>query len=265
MQRPPPKGGYPFPKNNHVTTKMGKLPPSPCRSCGSDNHWDKECPDNHAYVEKVRRSVNLTESSPETEGEKAYATAYSILLNERLVNDMVEQSDLNESLERQGFEAASASSQTIGEERSKTEDDMPDHGRRPQRASLEEVEDEYWKTYEAKPKSSHHVLEEVVLEKEASHAAKPSGVEPNFRSPPTENPSLPEEIPLPDRKIKLKKRRFTPAGTSAVGVSVVAVQGYVGSTRNALIDLRLDSCADVTDISRILGEFERPSCLSERN
>ena len=44
-QRAPPPGGYMFSHNDHVTTKMGKLPPSPCRCCGSENHWDKECPD----------------------------------------------------------------------------------------------------------------------------------------------------------------------------------------------------------------------------
>ena len=51
-------------------------------------------------------------------------------------------------------------------------------------------------------------------------------------------------------KIKLKRRCFTPAGSSAVGVSVVAVQGWVGSMRNDQTDLRLDSCADVTLISQ---------------
>lgn len=45
----PPPGGYMFSHNDHVTTKMGKLPPSPCQACGSDNHWDKECPDWEVY------------------------------------------------------------------------------------------------------------------------------------------------------------------------------------------------------------------------
>ncbi|KAJ7681125.1 hypothetical protein B0H17DRAFT_943392 [Mycena rosella] len=44
-QRLPPKGGYPFKKNDHVITKMSRKPPSPCKICGSGNHWDKECPD----------------------------------------------------------------------------------------------------------------------------------------------------------------------------------------------------------------------------
>ena len=48
-QREPPPGGYMFSRNDHVTTKMGKLPPSPCQACGSANHWDKECPDWEVY------------------------------------------------------------------------------------------------------------------------------------------------------------------------------------------------------------------------
>ena len=43
-QRPPPLGGYPFKQNDHVSTKLGRLSPSPCKVCGSTNHWDKECP-----------------------------------------------------------------------------------------------------------------------------------------------------------------------------------------------------------------------------
>jgi len=41
--------------------------------------------------------VNLLETSPDTKSDKVYATAYSILLNERLAADIVNQSDLNES------------------------------------------------------------------------------------------------------------------------------------------------------------------------
>ena len=48
-QRAPPPGGYMFLRNDHITTKMGKLPPSPCQACGSHNHWDKECPDWEVY------------------------------------------------------------------------------------------------------------------------------------------------------------------------------------------------------------------------
>jgi len=37
-QRALPPRGYMFSKNNHVTTKMGRLPPSPCQCCRSSNH-----------------------------------------------------------------------------------------------------------------------------------------------------------------------------------------------------------------------------------
>ena len=109
-------------------------------------------------------------------------------------------------------------------------------------------------------------------------------IEPNFRSPPSQSADVEPVVLDPpaedvttgeassfnastepqakDFRIKLNKRRFTPVGSSAVGVSVVAVQGQVGSMRNDQIDLRLDSCADVTLISQEFLESLKdcPSC-----
>jgi hypothetical protein len=80
-QRPPPKGGYPFAKNDHVTTKMGRVPPSPCKVCGSANHWDRECPDWNIYLEKQNRGVLTVVSSPTAEeSEMMYHSAYCVLL-----------------------------------------------------------------------------------------------------------------------------------------------------------------------------------------
>ena len=89
-------------------------------------------------------------------------------------------------------------------------------------------------------------------------------VEPNFRSPPlhsdesdswASDPQIDEATtkeaysssttvgpPTSDLNIKLKKRCFMLAGSSPVGVSMVTVQGWVGSLRNDQTDLRLDSC-----------------------
>ena len=77
-QCPPPAGGYMFPKNDHVTTKMGQLPPSPCKCCGSSNHWDKECPDYAVCQERSAKSSynNEVEHKPEDE---YYQSAYGIL------------------------------------------------------------------------------------------------------------------------------------------------------------------------------------------
>jgi hypothetical protein len=82
-QRPPPKGGYPFKKNDHVTTKMGRDPPSPCKVCGSAKHWDKECPDWSVYLEKQRCGVLLTSSSSAgDEAELLYHSAYVVLMDD---------------------------------------------------------------------------------------------------------------------------------------------------------------------------------------
>jgi hypothetical protein len=84
-QRPPPKGGYPFKKNDHVTTKMGRDPPSPCKVCGSSKHWDKECPDWNVYLEKQRRGVLLVNSSAASdEAELLYHSAYLVLMDGRM-------------------------------------------------------------------------------------------------------------------------------------------------------------------------------------
>ncbi|KAJ7637947.1 hypothetical protein DFH06DRAFT_1335594 [Mycena polygramma] len=84
-QRPPPKGGYPFSKNDHVTTKMGKAPPSPCKVCGSANHWDRECPDWNVYIERQKRGVLIVATSPASEeAELMYHSAYVVLLEGRM-------------------------------------------------------------------------------------------------------------------------------------------------------------------------------------
>jgi hypothetical protein len=87
-QRPPPKGGYPFKKNDHVTTKMGRDPPSPCKACGSSKHWDKECPDWSVYLEKQRRGVlQVSSSSTGDEAELLYHSAYLVLMDGRVSAD----------------------------------------------------------------------------------------------------------------------------------------------------------------------------------
>jgi hypothetical protein len=87
-QRPPPKGGYPFKKNDHVTTKMGRDPPSPCKVCGSAKHWDKECPDWNVYLEKQRRGVlSVSSSAASDEAELLYHSAYVVLMDGRMSAD----------------------------------------------------------------------------------------------------------------------------------------------------------------------------------
>lgn len=275
----PPKGGYPFSKNDHITTKMGKMPPSLCKCCGSPNHWDRECPDWNTYLERAKRSANSVEVWSEDESERAYASAYSVLLNERLSDQVFNQPELLESITQQGFKQASSFPWDSVEKVSKTS--VAEAFNASRRTMIEEVEDEDVIAQQAKPKSPKHLLEKIE-ELRLSEDEDLERVEPNFRSPSPQSDevelSSPQQEDTPnkeafssdtttapptkDLKIKLKKRRFMPAGSSAVGVSVVAVQGWVGSMRNDQIDLRLDSCANITLISQDYLESlkDRPPC-----
>ena len=316
-QRAPPPGGYMFSKNDHVTTKMGRLPPSPCKCCGSNNHWYKECPDWAVYLEKTSKSSYSTE----TEGEdEYYQSAYSILLSQRVASMQVDSSKL-----KQDFEAAILSSSSVrtakgcksseiprgrkGVAMEEVEDEFSKEEKsRPKSASLlmyqvddleaieldlprtkhptenavspissappaspklqkhravtvEEIEDEALTAQREKPKSPNHLLESfdegdisieealdentsTLEEKEVHHtSAMP---EQEHHSPPLTN--LP--APPPDSEpIRLKRKRQTPPGFSSLGVSVLSTKGWVAGLDNEKVDLRLDSCADVTLIS----------------
>lgn len=85
-QCPPPAGGYPYSKNDHVTTKLGRLPP-PCKVCGSDNHWDRECPDWDVYRAKQQKSAYKIELREEEELESYYSSVYSVLVADRLARE----------------------------------------------------------------------------------------------------------------------------------------------------------------------------------
>lgn len=218
-KHPPPIGGYPFLKNDHVMMKMGKLPPSPCKCCGSKNHWDKECPDYDTCLEKTKCTANVAEVWPEDESEKTYATAYSILLNERLAGDIVNQPLLEGTLAQQDFRLALSFSQVTEEELSKSREGILV---KTARTTIEEVEDEDWLTYQTKLKSENFVMEEVVLTKETFISQmnnEEEGVEPKFRSPSTHeeaetSPKFSElpGPPIPDIRVKLKKKCFAPVG-----------------------------------------------------
>ena len=271
-QRPPPKGGYPYSKNDHVTTKMGRLPPSPCKVCGSNNHWDKECPDWSFYEAKQQKSAYRIETNEEEDLEEYYSSVYSVLVAERLTSEnkeVSESSDFHEAVPREGSSAFS-------KER-KSDADIP---WKRQTVFMEEEEDEFWSIHKSKEKSTTHLLYQIgdeddeSIQKEAflSHKEKsPSPSKPEtkevppqeIKDPPSkvrdsptgseDSPSGSKDFPLPpppkEKLWRIPKVRSRPEGLSAIGVSVLSTRGYVGGLNNAETDLRLDSCADITLIS----------------
>ena len=287
-QRAPPPGGYMFSRNNHVTTKMGRLPPSPCQACGSDNHWDKECPDWEVYrVRSTSKQKDAHSTEKETEeGDKLYQSAYGILLSQRVAASQIDfnriQSDFKSAVHKR--EASAFSVGTIESERKTVER---------HRVTVEEMEDESDITARAKTKSTTHLL---IHESEAHEDEKPqmskhptpghresneeAEAESRTRDPirtksnsqamvnekdtrdtlepniviDAEGYATTQNIPLPPppkecKPIRMSKKRFYPTRESSVGVSVLAVKGWVGNLQNAQTDLCLDSCADVTLIS----------------
>lgn len=58
--------------------------------------------------------------------------------------------------------------------------------------------------------------------------------------------------PAPLKRLRVPKARITTPGASAVGVSVLSMKGWLATSRNAEIDLRLHSCTDITLISEEL-------------
>ena len=322
-QHVPPPGGYMFSKNDHVTTKMGRLPPSPCKCCGSSNHWNKECPDWAVYLEKTAKSGYSAESEKEDE---YYHSAYSILLSQRVASMQVDHSKFN-----QDFDSAILNSSTTRTTVGCKSSGIPSEDRRP---ALVEVEDEFWREERLHPKSAnflmYHIDDLEAVELDATKTRLPPSKHPTDKkdsvernagdfeptkpqkrravlveevedeatvaqrekpkSPkhllvpideeddPPDHPisdegSVPVELkeghhassrhhgnqsppltdlppPPPDSKpIRLHRKRQAPPGLSALGVSVLSTKGWVAGLDNARIDLRLDSCADVTLIS----------------
>ena len=155
-QRAPPPGGYMFSRNDHVTTKMGKLPPSPCQACGSRNHWDKECPDWEVYRTRRasdRKSGHSTEKAEE-EGDTLYQSAYSILLSQRLASSQIDldrvKSDFNAAVHCDEVDTPSVEGSVIGRK----------SGER-RGVTVQEVEDESWLEACSKPKALKHLLYHV--------------------------------------------------------------------------------------------------------
>jgi hypothetical protein len=96
-QRPPPKDGYRFQKNDHVATKMGRLIPSPCKVCSSSNHWDKECPDYDAWLQwQKKKSGNMAKAEPSNDIEHVYNQAYDVLMAHRISSVYIDYSKIAE-------------------------------------------------------------------------------------------------------------------------------------------------------------------------
>lgn len=176
--------GYMFTRNDHVTTKMGKLPPSPCKVCGSDNHWDKECPDWEIYKARTastKKSGYSAETGTE-EGDKMYQTAFSILLSQCLATSQIDLDRVNMDFDTAVLHDEVDISQSVeliaNEHKS---------GER-HRTTIEEVDDDANLEAHNKLKSEKHLLYHIDEDLQQD--------EPSMTKHPTQSPRQHQQTPL---------------------------------------------------------------------
>jgi len=199
-----------------------------------------------------------------------YSSVYSVLVAERLSSEnklSAESPDFHEAVPQERIGSFS-------KER-KSNVDIP---WKKQTVFMEEEKDEFWLNYEAKDKLTSHLLyqlgdeDDESLQKEAyssfkentSPFAKPEAKKDpprEERDPLKEGKDPPLPPPTREKLYRLPKARSHPEGMSAIGVSVLSTRGFVGGLNNEEIDLRLDSCADITLISHEFYEslISKPS------
>ncbi|KAJ7134194.1 hypothetical protein C8R44DRAFT_729682 [Mycena epipterygia] len=245
-QRAPPKGGCPFPKNDHIATKIGKAPPSPCKVCGSANHWDRECPDWSIYVEKQKQGVL---SAPGREQwaaafinvavpESAEATPCALAAGHKTeINtfEEVDQSDIS-AMDTRNLKH-SCSPEGLPK--------LPEQSAR--KAHIVEIEDEYWANEAKMPKARCHIIEgeDNWSDAEESELTEETDMRTNEDIEDNDTPPPPSEL----GHIVLRKKRNPKSGDLAIRVLVLSMKGWIESLDNEAVDLRLDSGADITLVS----------------
>lgn len=188
-----------FNRSDSVKTPLRRLPPSPCRNCGSKMHWDRECPNNEAF--RTLKEAKVAQAM-ETDRPADQAEVY-----DRMYDMLVSQS--TPSLYPEGVESPPG----------KFEESEPSRPRNAFAATVEDADDE----------DDDNFI--------------PSQREEIPPPPTTLKPPIPEPV------ISLKPLRQFQAGQSARGISVLSVKGRLNSLDEREVDLRLDSCADITLLS----------------
>lgn len=251
MQRQPPpsrRGPFPFEKQDHVHTTLGKRPAWPCRACGSANHWDKECPMHDRFLAKVKKAMWVEKEDP-GEDHTVYTQVYVALLENVEVSAYVEREVVQKMSLR-------ASAQMIDQRNAHWIQEVEDESvayQRTKQSMLEGLEYEIIPNSDALPGQVFESRASLQAESSSTeHAALAIRGEANHQSLPKETGG--QEIPLPPPKeestFKVQKRKRTPPGMAAMGTSVLSVQGKLGSMNERTIDLRLDSGADVSLVSK---------------
>ncbi|TRM55593.1 hypothetical protein BD626DRAFT_542194 [Schizophyllum amplum] len=193
-----PPASYPFPKADAYKSK--KPPPTPCRACGSKNHWNRDCPHWDQYAAKWRQEGMTVEFEPDTE--QAYNAAYAAMT--------------------QDFERAAQGPPKGQEIERKTSDEQSEENKPyPVKQSsfavtVEDVDDEYWYKGEMLPADSPYILESIYETADDSEERTGAAQEvyavqepPLAPVPPTDRPpdTIPDVKPYEPPKLRLRPMR----------------------------------------------------------
>jgi hypothetical protein len=134
-----------------------------------------------------------------------------------------------------------------------TEGDLRLTRREVRTVQIEEVEDEYWRQNAKMPKARFGILEDGDSPEEEQEGETQGNEEVEIIVDEKEAESA-AHLPLPPppeefEPILLRPKRNPKPGDSALGISVLSVRGWIGSLNDTPVDLRLDSCTDITLIS----------------
>ncbi|KAJ7854021.1 hypothetical protein B0H13DRAFT_1903833 [Mycena leptocephala] len=128
------------------------------------------------------------------------------------------------------------------------------------KVQIEEIEDEEWEKEARRPKATRFTIEEATTDLEAPEMTK----EEVIQFGPAQEENSRRGVEPPPSKLEpvfLRPKRSPRPGDSALGVSVLAIKGWVESVDGAPIDLRLDlsghrmSLAQLTDQGTVIKGF----------
>ncbi|GJE92997.1 hypothetical protein PsYK624_091560 [Phanerochaete sordida] len=234
-----PKGR--FAPRDDVKTSLRK-PPGPCRICTSQHHWDKECPHykQHLALREAKLAgaeIPVIEERPE-EVQSVYDHAYEILLAQYTGSSYVVDRMREDPVESCTQSTSSATGPPPA----------PSTERKAAMAvTVEDVEDESnWI-----PTQRGLELDEPMLmtedELESSRAAREARAARSGSDDGGAAAGHPAK--LDPVVVQVPQRRTFTAGASAHGVSVLSLRGHLNALEEPAVDLRFDSCADITLIS----------------
>ncbi|KZP21110.1 hypothetical protein FIBSPDRAFT_741208, partial [Athelia psychrophila] len=250
MQRQPPpsrRGPFPFDKCDHVHTTLGKRPAWPCRACGSSNHWDKECPMWDRFQAKVKKAMWVEKDDP-NEDRTVYTQVYVALLENVEDSAYVE----SEAVQKLSLRVSAQLIDLSNAHRVEEIEDESELHRRVKEGFLAGQEYDMVPDSDALPgqASNYHASNRegrdppVSTKTSSSEGLLPG--EPSTEEVGSNMPPPPKEAPT----FKVAKKKRTAPGLAAMDTSVLSIRGKLGSMEERTIDLRLDSGADVSLISK---------------